>query len=214
MDKKPIAIIPARIGSKRIKYKNIILFKKKPLIFWTIDAAIQSKIFSEIYVSTDSKIIRDKLSHFKNKIKYIKRPKKLSGDKTKTKTLIKYLIRKNSFHKKFKDFFLLQPTSPLRTKKNIIEMWKIYLKNKLTNLTSVNLKKNNYRVKKSKINLFPKSKNVFKKSIYLNGSIYINNIQKFLKNPDFIKDRYNYYLLKNKHSLDLDNIKDLKNYKS
>ena len=54
-----IAIIPARIGSKRIKEKNIKIFCSKPIIQWTYEILKKSKIFSDIYVSTESeKIIR------------------------------------------------------------------------------------------------------------------------------------------------------------
>ena len=50
---KIVAIIPARGGSKRIPNKNIIEFSGKPMIAWTIEAAIQSKIFERVIVSTD-----------------------------------------------------------------------------------------------------------------------------------------------------------------
>ena len=210
LDTKPIAIVPARIGSKRIKHKNIINFKNKPLIYWTINVALKSKIFSKVYVSTDSLIIKNKLKSFKKKIYFLKRPKKYSGDKTQTKTLVKHLILNNLLFEKFNDFFLLQPTSPMRTKNNLIKMWKVYKKNKLSNLASVSFKKNKFKITKSKINLYPKSKKFLKKNIYLTGSIYINNIKKFLKNPDFIKNKNNFYLVKNKYSLDIDYVEDLK----
>ena len=51
--KNTIAIIPARGGSKRIPKKNIVDFDSKPMICWTIEAAIQSKKFEHIIVSTD-----------------------------------------------------------------------------------------------------------------------------------------------------------------
>ena len=52
---KPVCIIPARKGSKRIKNKNIELFAGKPLISYVIKTAKKSKLFSRIIVSTDSK---------------------------------------------------------------------------------------------------------------------------------------------------------------
>ena len=54
---KSICIIPARGGSKRIKNKNIKNFFGKPLIYYSIKAAIKSNIFDKIIVSTDSKKI-------------------------------------------------------------------------------------------------------------------------------------------------------------
>ncbi len=56
---KIIAIIPARGGSKRIPGKNIIDFCGKPLIAWTIEAALASGIFDRVIVSTDSQDIAD-----------------------------------------------------------------------------------------------------------------------------------------------------------
>ena len=52
-----IAIIPARIGSKRIKKKNIKKFNKFPIIYYSIKAALNSKLFDDVIVSTDSKEI-------------------------------------------------------------------------------------------------------------------------------------------------------------
>lgn len=53
MVEKNICIIPARGGSKRIPYKNIMNFFDKPMIAWTIEAAIESKLFDKVIVSTD-----------------------------------------------------------------------------------------------------------------------------------------------------------------
>ena len=54
---KPICIIPARKGSKRIKNKNIKLFSGYPLIKYVIETALKSKLFSRVVVSTESKEI-------------------------------------------------------------------------------------------------------------------------------------------------------------
>ncbi len=55
----PVAIIPARLGSQRLKEKNIQLYKKKPLIYWAIQAAKNSKYIKKIFVSSESKKILD-----------------------------------------------------------------------------------------------------------------------------------------------------------
>ncbi len=56
---KNIAIIPARSGSKGLKDKNIKLLNEKPLLYYSINAAIKSKMFDEIMVSTDSQKYAD-----------------------------------------------------------------------------------------------------------------------------------------------------------
>tara|TARA_B100001057_G_scaffold499682_1_gene611280 strand:+ start:2243 stop:3487 length:1245 start_codon:yes stop_codon:yes gene_type:complete len=55
----PVAIIPARLGSQRLKEKNIQLYKNKPLIYWAIQAAKNSKYIKKIFVSSESKKILD-----------------------------------------------------------------------------------------------------------------------------------------------------------
>lgn len=216
-NKKPIAIIPARGGSKRIKLKNIALFKKRPLIYWTIKSAIECKIFSKIYVSTDSFIIKNELNkfkNFKNKITFLYRPKKLSGSKTKTSSLIKYLIKKNSLDKKFVDFILLQPTSPLRKKEHIERMWNLYKKYNLNDFFSVSERVNKFKINKKNRKIFNGKRKInFKKlkSIYQNGSIYIKKLDFFKKNPNFVTKESYLYLMSKKASLDIDTIKDLKN---
>ena len=77
-----ICIIPARGGSKRIKNKNIIKFNKRPIIYWSLIAALKSKCFNKIIVSTDSdKIIRI-VDKFRLNVECFKRPKSISRDTT------------------------------------------------------------------------------------------------------------------------------------
>ena len=64
-NKKVLAIIPARAGSKGLKNKNIKIFNKKPLIYWTVKQALNSKYIDRVYVSTDSKKILNKIKNLK-----------------------------------------------------------------------------------------------------------------------------------------------------
>ena len=76
---KPICIIPARQGSKRIKNKNIKLFAGKPLISHVIKTAKKSKLFSRIVVSTDSTRIANIAKNNGAEVPFL-RNKKLSND--------------------------------------------------------------------------------------------------------------------------------------
>ena len=78
---KPICIIPARQGSKRIKNKNIKLFAGKPLISYVIGIAKKSKLFSKIIVSTDSEKIANIAKNNGAEVPFL-RNKKLSDDYT------------------------------------------------------------------------------------------------------------------------------------
>ena len=210
LDISPIAIIPARINSRRVKFKNITIFRKKPLIYWTIEAAIKSKIFSKIFVSTDNNIIKKNLKKFKKQIFFLPRPKKLSGSKTKSETLIKYLIKKNNLQKKYETFFLLQATSPKRNKNHINSMWNIYCKEKLNNFISVSKKKNKNKIKNKSFIYLKNRKEKIKKDhfFYPNGAIYIRNILDFLDKPKFLLRNTSYFNMDVKYSLDVDNYKD------
>jgi pseudaminic acid cytidylyltransferase len=86
-----IAIIPVRSGSKRIPKKNIKLFLGKPLVYYAIDAAIKSKLFDKIIVSTDSEEIAIISNEFGAETPFL-RPEFLSDDITPTIPVIKHAI--------------------------------------------------------------------------------------------------------------------------
>lgn len=109
--KKTIAIIPARSGSKGIKDKNIKLLKGKPLIGWAIECCRKSKLFSKIYVSTDSKKYAKIAKKF-GAVEIIMRPKKFSKDSSTDYEMIRHAIENI---KENYDFIAhIRPTSPLR----------------------------------------------------------------------------------------------------
>ena len=74
-----VAIIPARSGSKRILKKNIRNFSGKPIIYWSIKAAVDSGLFSRVIVSTDSEAIAE-VARQSGACVPFKRPESLSGD--------------------------------------------------------------------------------------------------------------------------------------
>lgn len=76
---KSICLIPARGGSKRIHKKNIRSFAGKPLIGWSIECALNSGIFADVYVSTDDLEIKRIAESFGAKVPFI-RPKEISND--------------------------------------------------------------------------------------------------------------------------------------
>lgn len=86
-----IAIIPARCGSKRIPRKNIKDFLGKPIIAYSIEAALESNLFDEVIVSTDDQEIADIAISFGATIPFM-RPKEYSDDFTGTSSVIKHAI--------------------------------------------------------------------------------------------------------------------------
>lgn len=123
-----IAIVPARIGSKRIKQKNIKKFFGKPIIYWTLKFLKNSKIFSKIFVSTDSK----KIVNLAKKIgfnDFIIRGKKLSNDKTGTEQVIVDAINKISINYQLNNIFCVYPCTPFLQKKQLITALSLLKKN-------------------------------------------------------------------------------------
>jgi len=86
-----VAVIPARGGSKRIPRKNIKPFCGKPMIAWSIEAALQSGCFDQVLVSTDDKEIADVARQCGADVPFM-RPPALSDDHTGTMPVIRHAI--------------------------------------------------------------------------------------------------------------------------
>ena len=186
-EKKIVAIIPARKGSKGIKNKNIIKLNNKPLISFSIDYAKNSKLIDRVFVSTDG----NKISNIAKKYgaEIIKRPKKISGDKSSSDEAIihsiKYIQEKLNY--KFDIVVFLQPTTPLRQLGELDKAIKYFEKKKFdTVFSSVNYIPFLWR-KKNK-NFLPVNFEKFKRkrrqeifTVNETGSFYITKKETFLK---------------------------------
>ncbi|WP_298062295.1 acylneuraminate cytidylyltransferase family protein [uncultured Rikenella sp.] len=116
---KVLAIIPARGGSKGLPGKNIRPLLGKPLIGWTIEQAKASKYITEIFVSTDSQEIADVAERFGVSVPEL-RPAELASDTAPSSGFVVYTIEKlRREGKEFDYIILLEPTSPLRTSRDI-----------------------------------------------------------------------------------------------
>jgi CMP-N,N'-diacetyllegionaminic acid synthase len=114
-DKRVIAIIPARGGSKGLPGKNIKELCGKPLIAWSIEAGLASKYIDEVMVTTDSEEIANIARDFGAIVPFI-RPAELASDTATSFDVVKHAIEfyKNELNEAFDYFILLEPTSPLR----------------------------------------------------------------------------------------------------
>jgi CMP-N-acetylneuraminic acid synthetase len=93
---KPNCIIAARGGSKRITNKNIIKIFGQPMISYPITTAIKSRIFKNIFVSTDSKKIKIISEKYGAKVPFL-RKKKLANDKVGLQEVLVDFIKSNNF---------------------------------------------------------------------------------------------------------------------
>lgn len=118
-NKKILAIIPARGGSKGLPDKNIKPLCGKPLIGWSIEQAKLSKYIDDIFVTTDSEKIANTAKEFGIDIPFL-RPAELANDTSSSIDVVEHVLshyeRKNLF---FNYIVLLEPTSPLRKKNDL-----------------------------------------------------------------------------------------------
>lgn len=122
-----IALIPARSGSKRIKNKNIKTLAGHPLLAYTIQAAIDSQIFTQIIVSTDSEQIAKIAKYYGARIPFL-RPAQYATYTSPDIEWVKYTLEKLVEEGIKSDCFsILRPTSPFRSTETIKRAWKEFI---------------------------------------------------------------------------------------
>lgn len=118
---RKIAIITARGGSKRIPKKNIKEFCGKPIIAYSIEAALQSRVFDEVMVSTDLEEIKEIAEQYGAFVPFM-RSSEASSDFATTADVIKEVLSDyEKLGKRFDSFACLYPTAPFMTAKRLVE---------------------------------------------------------------------------------------------
>jgi CMP-N-acetylneuraminic acid synthetase len=216
-NKKILAVITARAGSKRLPNKNILNLAGKPLIAWTIDEAKKSKYIDKLIVSTDSKKIAEISKYYGAEVPFM-RPLKLAIDTADSISVLKHSIE--FFKNKFDYILLLQPTSPLRTVKDIDKAI-IILNNKTKAVVSVcetehsplwsNILPEDLSMKNFiRSEIKNKRSQDLPKYYRLNGAIYIAETKYFYKNNGFLGDKTKAYIMSQQNSVDIDTELDFK----
>lgn len=125
MSDKNIAIITARGGSKRIPKKNIKDFCGKPIIAYSIEAALESQLFDEVMVSTDSDEIAEIAKRYGAKVPFM-RSEKTSNDYAGTAdVLLEVLAQYKEMGQTFKYMCCIYPTAPFITAEKLISAMSI-----------------------------------------------------------------------------------------
>lgn len=209
------AIILARGGSKGVKNKNMVKIKKKPLIFWTIKACLNSKKIQSVWVSSDN----NRILNYSKKCgaNIIRRPKKYSRDASSSESAwlhaAKFLDSENFI---YSEIVGLQPTSPLRNKNDIDNACQFYIKNKFDSLFTA-LKISDHFIWKKKGRKFLANYNFKKRprrqiiedKFLENGSFYIFNKKKFLKFKNRLFGKIGVYLMSKLNSFQIDDYEDI-----
>lgn len=215
MTKKVLAVIPARKGSKGIPNKNIYPLLNKPLVNWTIDAAVSSGLFDEIILSSDSEEILQEADKYN--IQKHHRDKSLAEDSTKTVDVLLNIVQKKRM---FKTLVLLQPTSPLRDANDILSAFNIYSNDKqcdsLLSVVEADKESQKYLnlegdyLKGIINNEFPSTPRQELPKVYRpNGAIYIIDLETLIKEEKLLTSKSIPYIMDIEKSIDIDSIDDL-----
>lgn len=128
-EKQPtiVGLIPARSGSKRVPDKNIRPLAGHPVMAYTIAAALQSGIFADVIVSTDSEQYAEIARHYGAEVPFL-RPAELAGDVSPDIEWLTYTLKKFEENgRKYDCFSILRPTSPFRLPETIQRAWHGFL---------------------------------------------------------------------------------------
>lgn len=216
MNHHRLAIIPARAGSKGLKDKNITDLCGKPLIAYTIEAAINSGVFDTVLVSTDSKEYAQIAQSYGAET--LIRGESLSNDTATSFMVIEDVL--NRVGKEYDYFVLLQPTSPLRNAQHIKEAVSLFDKkcDKFDFLVSMKEAEHakvlcNPIADDMSLKYFDTDFSNYRRQAFKdyspNGAIFIGKPSAYLNKKHFFGDRSIAYIMDATCSVDIDNAIDL-----
>lgn len=214
---KIAAIIPARASSKRIPKKNIKPLAGKPLIGWTIETALKSKIFDRVIVSTEDKKIAQIARKFGAEIPF-QRPKKLARANVAGWQVLQHVVRELAKRENYLPDIIvyLSPAAPFRQVQDIKRGLRKLIETRANLMLSVcEAERNPYfnmvELKKGRVSLVKKASEEITQSqrapkVYgLNDSIYIIRREALLKNNSLLADKKtSIFLMPKQRGLDID----------
>lgn len=220
---KRIATICARGGSKGVKNKNIRLINGKPLIHYTVEQVIESKMFDSIVVSSDSDSILDIASEYKEVIT-IKRPDDLASDTAAKMPVVKHAVDQCELmlSVKFDTICDVDCTSPLRKVEDIVNCISLLESHKASNvLTACPARRSPYfnMIEKGPEGKVKLSKQLASKIVRrqdapecfdMNASIYVWNRETLMSLKSYFLDKTMLYVMPENRSHDIDTEFDFK----
>lgn len=217
-NKKVLALIPARGGSKGIKNKNIVDLGGLPLIVYSIRAAKASNYIDDVIVSTDSLEIQKISNRYGAETPFI-RPQEQASDTATTLDAVLHSLKTLEMQGRVYDILvLLQPTSPLRTVEDIDGAVELFEKVGEEGVAAISeasdppvlMRKvmDDGRMKRFLNKNSSVRRQDMDKVYRINGSIYINLISKVNEYTSF-NDNPVGYIMEKSHAVDIDELVDL-----
>ena len=214
-NKKIIALIPARGGSKGIPDKNIKLMDGIPLLAHSINYAKSCKYIDDIIVSTDSEKISKISKTYHAEV--INRPEIISNDYATTESAVEHTL--NQLKDKPEIIVLLQPTSPFRPSDSLNLAIDEFINGNYDSLLSIspthnffwNLSKDGLKAKYD-YNKRPRRQDIKEEDISYkeNGSLYIFSYKHFQKTKNRLGGKIGYIIFDEKYGLEIDTPLDFK----
>jgi pseudaminic acid cytidylyltransferase len=214
-----IAIIPARGGSKRIPRKNIKNFLGKPIIAYSIIAAIESKLFDEVMVSTDDIDIANIAKFYGATVPFFRSEENSNDFTTTSNVLIEVIKEYEKLDLKFENICCIYATAPFTTKKSLYEGYQLLLKEADTVLPilkfdypiwrSFNLNENSYLNYNWEKYINTRSQDL-PSTFHDAGQWYWTKTEKFLKSGTLFNNKTKGFLLNAFEAHDIDTYQDWK----
>ena len=210
---KNLAIIPARSGSKGLPDKNIRELNGRPLLAYSIEAAVKSGMFNKVMVSTDSQKYAEIAMQFGADVPFLRSQENSSDTASSWDVVREVLEFYRKLYKQFDTVCLLQPTSPLRNDSDIRSAYDIFVTKKASAVIGVcetdhsplwcNTLPNNLSMDKfiSASASIPRQK--LDKYYRINGAIYIADV-KNLENRINIYNNSYAFIMPRERSVDID----------
>ncbi len=211
---RTLGVITARSGSKGIKDKNIRNLNRKPLIAYTIESALQSQYIDEVMVSTNSENYADIARKFGANVPFLRSEKNSTDTAKSVDVLLEVLDEYKKIGQEFDNVVLLQPTSPLRTCRNLNEAFQLFYDRNADSVVSVCECEHNPKLSNTlpvDLNLsrfvdseFIRRRQDLEKFYRLNGAIYISKVDVLKEKKSFYGKHSYAYIMEQRESIDID----------
>jgi N-acylneuraminate cytidylyltransferase len=209
-NQKIVALVPLRGGSKGIPRKNIKNLAGKPLAYWSLKAAADSKYIDEVWVSTEDPEIKRVVLEFGLGIKVLDRPKELAEDSSSTESVMLHFAKEVPF-----DILVtLQATSPLTKSEEVDKALEVFSENGFDSMLSgAVLKKFFWTLDGKPLNYNPNRRprrQEWEGSIMENGAFYITKRQILESEKCRLGGKIGIFRMPRESSVDIDEPEDFR----
>ncbi|WP_029032964.1 pseudaminic acid cytidylyltransferase [Salinimicrobium terrae] len=214
---KNLCIIPARGGSKRIPRKNIKSFMGKPIIAYSIEAALKSGLFEEVMVSTDDAEIAEIAEKYGAKIPFLRSKKNADDFSTTVDVLLEVVEEYEALGKKYNNICCIYPTAPFVTDIKLSEAFEKLSREKLDAVFPIipfgYPIQRSYKIENNSLQFFfpefEKSRSQdLEKAYHDAGQFYFANTAKLLVNKSIISNSTGGIIINEMEAQDIDTLED------